>query len=145
MTEKEKLFEISPLVEPDTVKNMVGTKDNLPQVQPEKPTPTQIINDFNEARRNVLEVMRTSRTAIDEISDIAPQVQHGTDWYDSLNGALKVMLEANRDLIDMHVKIQKLTENIGGAITKVQNNLFVGSTTELQKLLINMNKEPNGE
>ena len=135
-------FNMTPLVEPNVVAKMVGSVEVLPDGAGiiTKPTPEQIVTDFNTARKNVLEVIDTSRDAIVELSDIAHQ--SGDDkFYDSLTSALKVMLEANRDLLDMHNKIQKLTENIGGAVKSIQNNLFIGSTSDLQKMLDDLKKK----
>lgn len=134
-------FDIGPLVEPGVVSKMMITNEQL-NVQPvSKPTPEHIIKDFNQARQNIMDVIDTAKDAIENVSDLALQSQDNK-YYDSLTSTMKVMLEANRDLIDMHQKIKKLTEDIPvPKPNQVQNNLFVGSTAELTKFLADLKKK----
>lgn len=107
---------------------MIPRKDSPPSKE-------ELFDDFTLARKNILNVIEISKGAAEEVSEIAHQTQ-GPKEYEALAQQLKVQLEANRDLIDLHAKVQKLSDNMGGGdVTKIQNNLFLGSTADLQKLL----------
>jgi len=130
---------ISPMVEPGVVEKMVGSVEVLPAIIPDKPSPQDAIRDFDKARKNILEVIEVSKVAIADVSNLAEQSQDA-DYYDSLTSSLKVMLEANRDLMELHNQIRKLTVAVEDKVNKVQNNLFVGSTSDLQKFIQDLQK-----
>lgn len=99
-------------------------------------------NDYEYARQNIYRVIETGANALDELAQVAAQSQHPRA-YEVLTNLVKTMVEANKDLMHLKktkVEIQKLSDDpvdtMGG--NKVQNNLFVGSTTELQKFLSGM-------
>jgi hypothetical protein len=96
--------------------------------------------DFNIARTNIHEIMQNGTYAIEKLSQIADQSQHPRA-FEVLGGLFKTMLDANKDLIELHKKIK----DIQGAdipnneeAKNITNNLFVGSTAELQKAIENM-------
>lgn len=102
------------------------------------PSKDDLFSDFSDARKNILEVIEASDAAAKEVGDIAFQSQGHKD-YEALAQQLKVKLEATRDLIDLHAKVQKLSDNMGGGdVQTIQNNLFLGSTADLQRLLKDM-------
>lgn len=99
-------------------------------------------NDYEYARQNIYRTIETGANALDELAQVAAQSQHPRA-YEVLTNLVKTMVEANKDL--MHLKktkaeIQRMSDepvdNMGG--NKVQNNLFVGSTAELQKFISGM-------
>jgi hypothetical protein len=54
---------------------------------------------------------------------------------------MKVQLDANKDLLDLQKKIREIQladEPHNEEAKNITNNLFVGSTTELQKMIENM-------
>ena len=54
---------------------------------------------------------------------------------------MKVQLDANKDLLDLQKKIREIQvadEPHNEAAKQVTNNLFVGTTAELQKMIENM-------
>ena len=79
---------------------------------------------------------------LDELAQVAAQSQHPRA-YEVLTNLVKTMVEANKDLMHLKkikVEVQKMSDepldNMSG--NKVQNNLFVGSTTQLQKFISGM-------
>jgi hypothetical protein len=96
--------------------------------------------DFEVARANVYEVIQNGLTAIDKLSQIADQSQHPRA-FEVLGGLMKTMLDANKDLLELQKKIREIdnVETPNNPEAKgVTNNLFVGSTAELQKMIENM-------
>jgi hypothetical protein len=97
-------------------------------------------NDFEMARSNIHEVIQNGTYAIEKLSQIADQSQHPRA-FEVLATLMKTMLDANKDLLDLQKKIRDISaadaptnENA----KQVTNNLFVGSTADLQKVIEDM-------
>jgi hypothetical protein len=102
------------------------------------------LNDFNLARANIHKVIDDGQEAIDKLSQIASSSQHPRA-YEVLATLMKVQLDANKDLMDLQKKIrdlQNIDEPNNPAAKQITNNLFVGSTSELQKMIENMKNGP---
>ena len=106
----------------------------LPMVQdrPEDPT---IQNDFDYARENLMDVIGKGQEALFDLMDVAKQSQHPRA-YEVLATMMNTMVSASKDLVDLQAKKKKIMEDDPSASPQqVTNNLFVGSTAELQKYL----------
>jgi hypothetical protein len=108
-----------------------------PVVSPDKQAETDI--DF--VRKNMYDLIEKGTQSMDELLAIADQSQHPRS-YEVLSGLIKNLSELNKDLLDLHDKKKKLL-NIQPTNTTpstVNNNLFVGSTSDLLKMI---NQENN--
>ena len=78
---------------------------------------------------------------MDDMLNVAQQMQHPRA-YEVLATLIKTLSDTNKDLLDLHKKKRELEigDDSQGPKT-INNNLFVGSTAELQKLLKNNGKE----
>lgn len=103
----------------------------------------QIETDANYVRQNLYDLIEKGHSAIDEMMAIADQSQHPRS-YEVLAAMIKTMVETNKDLLDVHEKKKKLTKDDIDKVARdtINNNLFVGSTSDLLKLL-NKDDEPN--
>ena len=107
---------------------------NLPAVIEKKAT-TQIEADFDYARENMMEVINKGQEALFDLMDVARQSQHPRA-YEVLATMMNTMVGASKDLLDLQAKKKKiLEEDPSASPQQVTNNLFVGSTAELQKYL----------
>lgn len=102
-------------------------------------------NDFELARSNIHEVIQNGTFAIEKLSQIADSSQHPRA-FEVLANLMKTMLDANKDLLEIQKKIREIEAASspvnGQAQSKaVTNNLFVGSTAELQKVIENMKND----
>jgi hypothetical protein len=69
---------------------------------------------------------------LESVSDIARQSE-SPRAYEVMNAILKSMVDANKDLLDLAKRKKDLKAPMPGAAPKnVNNNLFVGSTADLQ-------------
>jgi hypothetical protein len=113
----------------DIVKNIVAiAKDD------------SAMTDFNLARANIHEVIQTGSHAIEKLSQIADQSQHPRA-FEVLSTLMNTMLSANKDLMELQKKIRDITiadQPHNEEARNVTNNLFVGSTAELQKAIENI-------
>lgn len=97
-------------------------------------------NDFEMARANIHEVIQNGLNAIDKLSQVADASQHPRA-FEVLAKLMDTVVNANKDLLDLQKKIRDI--DVRDAPTNEQaksvtNNLFVGSTTDLQKVIENM-------
>jgi hypothetical protein len=112
----------------------IASGDNLPAVI-EKKMNTQISDDFEYARENMMEVINKGQEALFDLMDVAKQSQHPRA-YEVLATMMSTMVGASKDLLDLQAKKKKIMEDDPSASPQqVTNNLFVGSTAELQKYL----------
>ena len=105
------------------------------------------MTDFNMARSNIHEVIQNGAHAIDKLSQIADASQHPRA-FEVLATLMKVQLDANKDLMELQMKIrdiQAADEPHNEEAKSVTNNLFVGSTSELQKMIENMKNGSNDQ
>lgn len=101
--------------------------------------------DVEDARDNLQNAVELSQQAVQDMLNIAQQSQH-PKAYEVLNSMIKTYADISMGMVDLQLKKQRLngTSKNGGQEEQGQtiNNLFVGSTAELQKMIEDMkNKE----
>lgn len=99
-----------------------------------------IDNDFEYARGNLITIIEKGQEALDGILDVAGMSQHPRS-YEVVSGLVKTLTDANKDLLELSKKRQDIKGDKGFAPETVNNNLFVGSTADLQKMLKNIDNE----
>ena len=115
----------TPTVEYTTVKE----KTNVVKTNNES-------NDFEYQRQNFYSLVEKGQDAIEGILDLARESEHPRT-YEVAGQLIKNVAEVTEKLGDLHLKMQKLKELPDKGPKNVTNALFVGSTTELQKMLKN--------
>jgi hypothetical protein len=119
-----KALNLTPIVKPDPVQAMLSNALN-----------DSATSDFELARTNLHEVINTGLESLQKLSMIAEQSQHPRAFeviaklIDSITTASKDLLELQKSVREIQGADRPAT---GGSVT---NNLFVGSTAELQKVL----------
>ena len=96
-------------------------------------------DDFEFARGNLLNIILKGGEAVDEMLEFARASQHPRS-YEVLSTLLKTLTDANKDLLSLQKTRKELAVTDEGPKT-VNQNLFVGSTAELQKMLKNETDE----
>lgn len=118
------------------------TGDNLPAVIEKKKT-TQVDADFEFARENLMDIINKGQEALYDLLDVARQSQHPRA-YEVLSTMMNTMVGASKDLLDLQAKKKKILEDDPSlSPQQVTNNLFVGSTADLQKMISNIKGEAN--
>ena len=108
-------------------------------VQAEKNLPTITSNDqdkgndYKYSREIFYGLVERGQDAIEGILDIAKESEHPR-VYEVAGQLIKTVGETTEKLIDLQAKMKELDKD-NNVPDKVQNNLFVGSSAELQKLL----------
>ena len=107
--------------------------DFMPEVAKDQ----QAEADVDQVRENLYKAVDAASQAVQDMILIAQQSQH-PKAYEALNSIIKTYADVSMGLADLHIKKQRLNGKPSpeaDAKTNVTNNLFVGSTAELQKML----------
>lgn len=92
--------------------------------------------DYTTVRQNLKDIVKRGTEAIDGIMLVASESQ-SPRAYEVVATLIKSVADANKDLLSLHKQIKEIkkTEVDNSSTTITNNSLFVGSTSELQKLL----------
>lgn len=136
-----------------TDKVLYGTTINQKEEPEEESKTSEVSDDFEYVREKLYDSATKSQEAVEDMIMIARQSQH-PKAYEVLNAAIKTLADVSMSIADLQIKKQKVMpkeatpiagETTGeGATQVINNNLFVGSTAELQKMLEDM-KNKNGD
>jgi hypothetical protein len=118
----------------NSVPALYDEKENLPAVQDE-----QANDDVDQARTGLYDAFSLSQQAVQDMLAIAQQSQH-PKAYEILNSTIKTMADISMGIADLQLKKQRLNKGVTQPASEggVTNNLFVGSTAELQQMIENM-------
>ena len=114
--------------------------DVLPATTPEENTELIIPqdkdpdSDFETGRENLYKLLDKGNDAIDGILALAKEGEHPRA-YEVAGQLIKTVADVSKDLLELQEKLKKIKEVPKTGPKSVTNALFVGSTTELQKLL----------
>ena len=100
-------------------------------------------NDFEYARQTYHDILAKGSEAMEEMMEVARATEHPRA-FEVLSTMMKTLADVNGNLLDLHKKkkdIRKKDDKLSLPAGSTTNNLFVGSTTDLQKLLIQQNND----
>ena len=101
------------------------------------PEEKNVDNDYKYSRDTYYELVEKGKQSLELMIEVARESEHPRA-FEVLSGMIKNISDVNDRLMDLNKKKKDLDkkEEIQ-KIANTTNNLFVGSTTELQKLLKN--------
>lgn len=115
--------------------NEIAKALDLPPLETSKSkVDNNLSNDYEYARGNLYDVISRGQEAIVDMLDIAKQSQHPRS-FEVLSQLLKTVVDANKDLLEINQRQKNLEKQDNKNPQTINNNLFVGSTAELQKML----------
>ena len=89
--------------------------------------------DFQYARENLYNLIERGQDGLEELLEIAKASQHPRA-FEVVGQLVDKLTTTNKELLNLHKSKKDIRSERGGP-TSVNNNLFVGSTAELQKFL----------
>ena len=113
----------------------------------EKASDDSATEDFLYARANIREVIINGSEAITKLTVIADQSQNPRA-YEVLAKLMDSVVAANEKLLELQKEIKEIDKANAPhneQAKSITNNLFVGSTAELQKVLKEMKNDRNSE
>lgn len=99
-------------------------------------------DDFNHTRENLRALLVTGQKALEQALLVAQASEHPRA-FEVVGNLMKQMADVNQQLLDLHNQKQKIegtTKKDSGPSKTVNNNLFVGTTADLNKLIKDMSK-----
>ena len=128
----DKLNEVLGIAEVDkTFENEVSRVSKTEVLVPENKDPDI---DFETGRKNLYNLLDKGNEAIDGILGLAKEGEHPRA-YEVAGQLIKTVSEVSQNLLDLQDKLKKIKDIPDKGPKNVTNALFVGSTTELQKML----------
>ena len=118
---------------------------NLPiAAQESQPVVDHLQDDYEESRETYKELIDKGNEAIDLMMELARDSQHPRA-FEVLATLLKTQSDNNDKLLDLQKKLKTLKEPTKGAQATnpnsvTNNNVFVGSTSDLQRFILQQNK-----
>jgi hypothetical protein len=104
----------------------------------------KIESDYDITRNNLHSLLQQGQDALYHALEIAKSTEHPRA-FEVVGNLMKQLADINAQLLDLHSKKRKLdTPSKAEEVSNKQvtnNSIFVGSTSELNKFLHNMNKE----
>ena len=125
--------------EPVSKPTRTSAKDLKKSKEPDNET------DYNYSRAQLYSLVEKGQEAVDGALDVAQQ-SDSARAYEVAGQLIKHVADTADKLIDLQKKMKEIDEDGPKAQTNVTNNsLFVGSTSELQKMLKKSMKENKNE
>ena len=104
----------------------------------------KIESDYDRTRSNLHSLLQQGQDALYHALEIAKSTEHPRA-FEVVGNLMKQLSDVNTQLLDLHDKKRKIdTPSKAEEVSNKQitnNAIFVGSTSELNKFLNNMNKE----
>ena len=126
------IFDVSPLNEKKPKTEVVTTRYNEPNMDED------LTDAYQQSKENLQSIIDSGKDAMEEILQIAKAGQHPRA-FEVYGGILKNMVDANKELLAIQKQIRSMDDSKkeSKSQTNIDKAIFVGSTTELQKLLKN--------
>ena len=122
--------------ETNTTKQVIKKGFTPPVPRLEDKEKQDIDNDYKYSRENYYNLIERGQDAVQGILDIAKESQHPRA-YEVAGNLIKQVAETVDKLEDLQGKIKRLKDVPDRVNTIIKQALFVGSSTELHKLLKN--------
>ena len=128
----EDIFNLPEKIEEVNDKKSIITVDNKEET---------VDTDFKYARENLYNIIEKGSDAFNTLVDVAAQTQHPRA-FEVVSQLVKTLSDTNKDLLEIQKKVKVIKKDIPDQPQNVTNALFVGNTSELQKMI---NKRNNNE
>lgn len=126
-----KALELTPLEPHQSV-------EVLPAAGVTQESQEQIQDDFDYARENLRDVIEKGQQALEGIVSVAAMSQHPRS-YEVVATLISSVTNANKDLLELQKKKKDLLKSEETKAGSTTNNLFVGSTADLLKMIKSKN------
>lgn len=122
---------------PDIIANSL---DITPIEEVQKVKSSSVDDDFQYARGNLISIIEKGQEALNGMLEVAQMSQHPRS-YEVAATIIKTLSDANKDLMELSKRRKELERDDSGNPSTVNNNLYLGSTSDLLKLLKDKSSE----
>lgn len=120
------IFDLAPAEKVEVVQSAVEQPISEADIQ----------KDYEHARAHLYSLIEKGQEAVSGILDVATSSDHPRA-YEVAGQLIKNVADTTDKLLDLQAKLKKLKEEEGPKTVTTNNTMFIGSTSELQKLLKN--------
>jgi len=129
-----KTLGLEPIEKPALEGEIVEYDNSQKQVKKED---DESERDYKYARENFYSVIESGTKALEQMLDVAQASEHPRA-YEVVSTLMKTLVDANKDLVKMGEDRKKSNQQPQEDKKVTNNNLFVGSTSDLQQMLKDM-------
>lgn len=100
-------------------------------------------NDFEFVRQTQYDLLVKGSSALEDMMDVARATEHPRA-YEVLSNMMKNVADISNNLLDLHKKQKDYHKEEHEALPspgQTNNNVFIGSTSDLQRMLLNKDNE----
>ena len=129
----EEIFDVNPL--PEEPKK-VPVENKTWSITPVSPPnlDEDLTTAYNQSKDNLQDIIDQGKEAMEDILKIAKESEHPRA-FEVFGGILKNVVEANKELIAMQKQMREMDKKKEVNNTNIDKAIFVGSTTELSKII----------
>lgn len=113
---------------------IANSLDLQPIEDNKKAAQDNIVDDYEYARGNMIAAIEKGQEALSGILEVAGLSQHPRS-YEVVATLVKAVADANKDLLELAKRRKDLEKVENSGPQTVNNNLYLGSTADLLKLL----------
>jgi hypothetical protein len=99
-----------------------------------------IKDDYETSRDTYLELMESGKRGLDLMMEVARESEHPRA-FEVLSGMIKNIADVTDKLMDLNKKNKEILAEPKAEQEVTNNNVFIGSTTDLQRLLHGQSEE----
>ena len=127
-------------------KMVASLKKNLPTNVENRPIQLDkdIKDDYDFSRQTYKDLIYTGTRSLDVLSELARESEHPRA-FEVLSQSIKNIGDVTKNLMDLQKTKKDLTQENEDSRKITNNNVFVGSTTDLQRMLLNKEKVIDAE
>jgi len=129
----EEIFDVAVKAEPAPVPAI--KKEVLPEAISEENLKEDLADAYEQTKSNLQDLIDQGKDAMEEILQVAKNSQHprAFEVYGTL---LKNVVDANKELLSVQKQMRDMDKkNSPAGVTTIDKAIFVGSTSELNKLI----------
>lgn len=119
-------------------KMVASLEKNLPTIKQNRPIQIDkdVKDDYEFSRKTYKDLIYTGTRSMDVLSELARESEHPRA-FEVLSQTIKNISDVTKNLMDLQKQKKDLTkEETDEAKRVTNNNVFVGSTTDLQRMLL---------
>lgn len=135
MNSEKKLTELFDIAEEIENTQVMKPKQVEVILAGEETSKDKLDTDFEVVRKNYLNLIKKGSETLNDLLELARDTEHPRT-YEVLSGLISTLSTLNKDLIEIHTSKSKIENAQPVSKTQItQQNVFVGSTSDLQKML----------
>ena len=127
-------------------KMVASLEKNLPTNVENRPIELDkdVKDDYDFSRQTYKDLIYTGTRSLDVLSELARESEHPRA-FEVLSQSIKNIGDVTKNLMDLQKTKKDLTQENEDSRKITNNNVFVGSTTDLQRMLLNKEKVIDAE